>query len=165
MNFFLLVFPLPSVVHDHVSPWPLQQFFLCCSSPWHCNGIQDFTNYPVISDSQWQTGINCQLSSAFLLKEYTRKITSWLVNPQSSWINRFVLSSWSLELWLVGKLANEICKCKKMGLGCMTVSSYCEQLCHKVAVWNVFKIHLQKGPAEAQLLFLLVWETQLFDDK
>lgn len=152
--FFLLVFPLPSVVHDHVSPWPLQQFFLCCSSPWHCNGIQDITNYPVISDPQWQTGINCHIFSAFLLKEYTGKITSWLNSAALQIDNGIVLSSWSFELGSVGKLANGIYKRKKMGLGCMAVSNCCKQLCHKVAVYNFFKIHLKKGPFETQLLFV-----------
>lgn len=125
--FFFLVFPLPSLVHDHVSPWPLQQFFLCCSSPWHCNGIQDITNYPVISDPQWQTGINF---ISFLSVD-----------------NRIILSSWLLELGSVGKLANGIYNHKEMGIGCMAVSSCYEQLCYKA--------HLKKCPVETQLLFLL----------
>lgn len=76
--FFLLVFPLPSVVHDNVSPWPLQQFFLCCSSPWHCNGIQDITNYPVISYPQWQTGINCHLFPVFYLRSTQERSLHYL---------------------------------------------------------------------------------------
>jgi len=140
--FFLLVFPLPSMVHDHVSPRPLQQFFLCCSSPWHCNGIQDITNYPVISDPQWQTGINSHIFSAFLFKYYAGKITSWLNSAALQVDKRIVLSSWGLELGSVGKLANGIYKHEKMALGYMTLSSWYEELCHKVAVQNFFKINL-----------------------
>lgn len=110
--FFLLVFPLPSVVHDHVSPWPLQQFFLCCSSPRHCNGIQDIANYPVISYPQWQTGINCHLFSVFLLRKYTGKITSLFESGALQVDSRNGLSSWALKIELMTKLDNGICKQK-----------------------------------------------------
>lgn len=142
--FFLLVFPLPGVVHDHVSPWPLQQFFLCCSSPWHCNGIQDITNYPVFSDPQWQTGINCHVLSAFFLKEDTGKITSWLNSASLQIDNRTVLSSWIVGLGLVGKLGNGFYKHEKTWLACMTESlNFSHNFSEEMSGWDTVTLSVR----------------------
>ena len=58
LNFFHSpVLSLPRLVHDHVSPGPLQQLFLRCSSSGYRNGLQDSEDYSVICHSQWQTGM------------------------------------------------------------------------------------------------------------
>lgn len=51
------VLSLPCLVHNHVSPGPLQQLLLRCSSAGYCNGLQDPEDYSVICHSQRQTGI------------------------------------------------------------------------------------------------------------
>ena len=58
LNFFHSpVLSLPRLVYDHVSPGPLQQLFLRCSSSGYRNGLQDSEDYSVICHSQWQTGM------------------------------------------------------------------------------------------------------------